>query len=391
MNQREKILAFLAFGATGFLLVAFIISKLIVGPTTEARKLAEKIVLDIDMLEAKVAQEPVYKENLLTTVKQSYGDDPSTASEMSRAHIVKLISKAGLLSDDLSMTPVTGKTVRGGREVGWIIRVKGSLDRLTNFLYVVNADPHLHKLDNVAWAPVTGSTDLTLSARFVTLVLDPIEGIGPVEIKPDALVNNVKLDSTERKSYALISDRDIFRPYIKRPPPPPPPTIVRETRPSGPAPPPPPPPPVVSSFQLVGLPTWNDEAEVVVKDSRSLLSKTYKVGQDLLGGEIVMVDYRSLPLPKKPQIMSSSRVIVRVGRDYWAVELGQFLTDKYLLTGDRLPESLRSLQPALAPESPAKMPVESGAQKPLSSDSTPLATIPDSGSVPVLQEAGHAP
>ena len=36
------------------------------------------------------------------------------------------------------------------------------------------------------------------------------------------------------------------------------------------------------------------------------------------GGEIVMVDYRPLPLPKKPLIISNSRVIVRVGTDYWA-------------------------------------------------------------------------
>ena len=389
MNPREKILAILAFGATGFLLVAFIISKLIVGPTGEFRSQAAKVALDIDKLESRNSQEPIYKEALIGTVRQSYGDDPSTASEMSRAHIVRLISKAGLLSDDLSMTPVTGKTVRGGREVGWIIRVKGPLDRLTSFLYVVNADPHLHKLDNVAWTPGTGTTDLTLSARFVTLVLDPIEGIAPVEIKPDALVNSVKLDSAERKSYALISDRDIFRPYIKRPPPPPPvrPTVTRTDPPRVDTPPPTP----VSTFQLVGLPTWNDEAEIVVKDTKSLTSRIYKVGQDLLGGEIVMVDYRSLPLPKKPQMMSSSRVIVLVGREYWAVELGQYLTDKYLLTGDRLPESLRSLQPALAPDSPAKMPVESGVQKPSGSDSTTPVATPLTGSSPVSQEAGHVP
>jgi hypothetical protein len=341
MNSREKILAISAFGVTGLLLVVFILTKVILGPTTEARMLANKVELDVEKLTAKNGMEPIYVDTLQDLTKRSYGDDPSTASEMSRAHIIKLISKAGLAGDDLSMTPVTGKTIKGGREVGWIIRIRGTQERLANLLYVFNADPHLHKLDNISWSPVTGSTDLSLQARFATLVLDPVEGVKPVPVNPEALVNSANVNSPERRWYALISDRDIFRPYIKRPPAPPPvrpPTTVRNETPRV---DPPPVAPPASIYQLVGLPTWNNEVEVVVKNTRDGKATTHKIGESLIGGEIVMVDYRPLPLLKKPEFVSTSRVIVLIGREYYAVEIGQYLTDKYVVTTDRLPEALR--------------------------------------------------
>lgn len=382
MNPREKVLAIGAFVATAVLLVAFVLMRVIIAPTEEFRKQADKVAIDIDKYETKNRMKGVYVDTIVESTRQSYGADESTALEMSRAHLVKLIAKAGLAGDDLSMTPVTGKSVKGGREVGWVIRVKGPVDRLTNFLYVINADPHLHKLDNITWTPIAGSTDLTLAARFVTLVLEPIQGMPPVQISPESMANTVVLDSPQRRWYGLISERDIFRPYIKRPPAPQ--VVSRPPQPRNDAPRTAPPPRTPTpTHQLVGLPTWNDEPEVVVKDSRQATSTIYKIGEDFLGGEIVMVDYRPLPLPKKPEIISTSRVIVRVGRDYWAVELGQYLTDKYLLTGSRLPESLRGSQPASAPVTPA-----SGAS---TSDSTDTGLVPSTGSEPVSQEAGHAP
>ncbi len=426
MNSREKILALFAFSATGILLVAFIAMRMFITPTTEYREQAKQAALNIDKLENRNSMQARYASALTKAAKTSYGADASTASEMSRAHIVRLVAKAGLAPDELSLTPVTGKMIRGGREVGWIIRIKGSLERLTNLLFVFDNDPHLHKLDNINWSPIAASTDLTLQARFTTLVLEPVEGVTPEEIKPESLMNEVKLTSTQRKSYALISDRDIFRPYIKKPPPPyvppKPATIVKKPDDNTPAPPPTTP---STTYQLVGLPTWNNVAEVVVRDSRSGKSTTYKLGENWLGGELVMVDYRSLPLPKNPLVMSNSRAIVRVGRDsFWAVELGQLVTDKYLLTGDRLPAALRDMIAPAATEQPAASPVESGTQKPegvkpdgvkseaASGDatkneaiknevldkagsseleSTTTVAAPVSGCGPVVQEAGHAP
>ncbi len=363
MNSREKILAILAFSVTGILLVAFVATRLFITPTKEYREQARQAALNIDKLENRNSMGPIYQESLVKAAKTSYGHDASTASEMSRAHIVRLVAKAGLAPDDLSLTPVTGRMIRGGREVGWLIRVKGSLDRLTNLLFVFSNDPHLHKIDNINWTPIAASTDLTLQARFTTLVLDPVDGVTPEQIKPESLPNTATLASAERKSYALISDRDIFRPYIRRPlPPPPPPGPSSRPSITGPVVPPPPPTPT-TTYQLVGLPTWNDVPEAVVRDSRAGKSTTYKLGENWLGGELVMVDYRRLPLPKNPLVVSSSRAIVRVGRDsYWAVELGQFVTDKYLLTGDRLPDELRQSRTSSS-SSAISTPVKTGTLK----------------------------
>ena len=56
-----------------------------------------------------------------------------------------------------------------------------------------------------------------------------------------------------------------------------------------------------------------------------------------------MIDYRPLPRADNPQMLSPSRVILKAGPDYWAVELGQKLTQKRRLKRDQLPEPIRSL------------------------------------------------
>ena len=56
-----------------------------------------------------------------------------------------------------------------------------------------------------------------------------------------------------------------------------------------------------------------------------------------------MVDYRRMPKPGKEYLMSESRVIVKIGTEYWAVELGQTLAQKYRLNPEQLPEQLAKL------------------------------------------------
>jgi hypothetical protein len=54
-----------------------------------------------------------------------------------------------------------------------------------------------------------------------------------------------------------------------------------------------------------------------------------------------MVDYRSLPRVDRPELLSPSRVVLRIGPDLWAVELGSYVSQKYRLSADRLPSELR--------------------------------------------------
>jgi hypothetical protein len=84
---------------------------------------------------------------------------------------------------------------------------------------------------------------------------------------------------------------------------------------------------------------------VIVGEAKDENAKTYKVGEDLMGGEIMMVDYRPMPMPGNPELVSNSRVIVRIGRDYFAVELGQLLDEKRKLQSDQLPTALKEKKP----------------------------------------------
>jgi hypothetical protein len=57
-----------------------------------------------------------------------------------------------------------------------------------------------------------------------------------------------------------------------------------------------------------------------------------------------MVDYRPLPMPGNDGLKSFSRVILKIGTEYWAIERGQTLADKRRLIPDQLPETLMKAQ-----------------------------------------------
>ena len=40
-------------------------------------------------------------------------------------------------------------------------------------------------------------------------------------------------------------------------------------------------------------------------------------------------------------MLSYSRAVLKIGQDYYAVELGETLADKYKLTGQKIPPALR--------------------------------------------------
>ena len=66
----------------------------------------------------------------------------------------------------------------------------------------------------------------------------------------------------------------------------------------------------------------------------------YRVGDELAGGTIAMVDYRSVPLPGNSLLQSHSRLILRLGEEFWAVERGGTLAEKRKLSANELPPQL---------------------------------------------------
>jgi len=91
---------------------------------------------------------------------------------------------------------------------------------------------------------------------------------------------------------------------------------------------------------VVSLSEWNGIPEVHIRDLTAQKTRIYHPGDALEGGTLVMVDYRSIPRPDNPLLQSSSRMILRIGADYFAIERGRTLAEKRKLGAADLPPSL---------------------------------------------------
>jgi len=94
-------------------------------------------------------------------------------------------------------------------------------------------------------------------------------------------------------------------------------------------------------MKVVSLSSW-PEPEVVLNDNGMM--RACKVGDSLVGGRIVMIDYRLMPYPDDKNMFSQSRLVLRIGNDYWAVERGWELSQRYKLSGERVPPAIRQGQ-----------------------------------------------
>ena len=54
-----------------------------------------------------------------------------------------------------------------------------------------------------------------------------------------------------------------------------------------------------------------------------------------------MIDYSKKPRPDKPEVYTLSRVILKIGREYWTVDLEQRLSEKRRLKKSELPPELQ--------------------------------------------------
>jgi len=343
MTRREKILG----GATGVLVVVslgfVLVKNAYLGRLANYEADRVGFSKECAELQLKNAQGENRARSLRSWVALTYDLDELRASAKLAATLIALVERAGLSPDRLSVQPVHGSRVKGVyRELGRAIRVRGELKNIIDFLYLLQTEPHLHRLDQVSITPVPKTNEVDLQVRYVTVVMDlkPGEKMVTGQFPTTA---PVKLDAAARKLYEPIAIRDLMRPYIQRRATPPRPTPVASAPPGQPSPPQPPTPTPVtpSRFRVVGLPDWADDQEVLVTDSATRQIRSYKAGDTLGGGIIACVDYRPMPSKANPKLLSPSRVILKVGPDYFAVELGENLADKRRLPNGMLPEQIR--------------------------------------------------
>ena len=190
------------------------------------------------------------------------------------------------------------------------------------------------RVENITLLPVGGTADVRIDFQFLSLVVGATKLARQEQLKTRE-VRDETLQSEERSLFAAITKRAFFLPYQKKPDPPPaPPTSPK------PAPPSIPPPPGPETYKIVSLSEWQGQPEIMVLDSNQNKTVNYKPGDDLAGGKIVMIDYRKMPFPKKPALLSQSRVILAIGEEYWAIERGNTLADRHKLATEQLPANL---------------------------------------------------
>ena len=315
MSRRDRILAM----ALGAIVVAFALYMAVGGLLlSPARELQSKVA-DLTRANAQKATDKSFYEAQVARLSElagkSFCGDADRASEQVRARLAELLQRTKL---SISLKPMGGATVRGAyKEIAWLISSAGRLDRVIDFLYLLNAEPYLHRVENLSLTPTGRSGDVDVKLRFATIVLLREKGQTPVGRELPAAGQTGDLAGADRGLYEVIASRDLFRPYVKVKPP-------KKPRRKEPKPKPKPKPKNepkkrqedTAGIYVVSLTSWAGQQEVTVHDKRKKQVRTYKPGESLDGGKIVMVDYRKIPVADKAVILSGSRVILKIANQY---------------------------------------------------------------------------
>jgi len=266
----------------------------------------------------------------------SFANSSAEAIAMMGEHITQIIKQSKLTETEFSRRPFEPRAIvkNGPKPIGYTVSGIGSVKKITDLLFLLQNDPHIQRVENVSLSPISGSTKVRVNFQFISLVIGTKYGEFKGTNSPPI---NPKIKSEARDLYAGITKRALFLPYQKKAAPTPAPSSKSKTNNT-------PPPPGPESYKVVSLSQWKGKQEVMIYDKAKNVTKSYKLGDTLAGGTIVMIDYRQMPFPNKPELLSQSRVIVSIKTDYWAIERGNTIADIYQLTTEQLPKQLIKAQ-----------------------------------------------
>jgi hypothetical protein len=329
MNRREKTLALLvglmALVFAGYFGIKTLLLKPLQETDRQTQLLRDKFRQINDERRAFFAAEDFLK----GMAKRTFGRDPDTATAQAGKLLTDLILRIGLRESEFTRLPVGPRKLKGAQEVGWNLQGEGPLPRIIDLLFLLEQAPQLHRIEGLVISAGDRSNWIKARFRYLTLVIDSAPEVAPAELAP-----KFTLASPERRHYDAIAQRDLLRPYVRRPDHPGPyrPSVVADQN-----------APRPEMLKVVSLSQWQGAPEAHIMDLVNMKVLTFKPGDTLLDGQIVMIDYRQMPMPGKPGLASFSRLILKIGSAYWAVEHGQTLADKYQLGPEALPQDLTKL------------------------------------------------
>ncbi|MBI2946415.1 MAG: hypothetical protein HYY23_02140 [Verrucomicrobia bacterium] len=330
MNKRERVLA-LAVGCIALLFggvfgVRYLVIKPLQSIDRQTALLRDKLRQIHDERRAFFAAE----DDLKRLAQTSFGTNADVATAHAGKMLTDLILRLGLSESEFARTPVGPRKLRGVQEVGWNVQGEGPLAKIVDLLFELEQCPQIHRLENVVLSAGDKPSRAKVRLRFLTLVVDAAPDTVPIGLKP-----KLTLASPERRLYDAIVQRDLFRPYLRRNAPDSALVSSIGDLPDGARP---------DLLKVVSLSEWQRTPEVHIMNLSSKKLQILKPGDAWAGGEIITVDYRPRSMPGKPGLLSFARVILKIGADFWAVEHGQTLAEKYQLSADALPSDLVKMQ-----------------------------------------------
>ncbi len=336
MNPRTRLLAFAALGLAGLIIVGFLVKGIVVRPL---RALDDQIVqlrVKLNGLEQERRAFLAADAEVRAAATRMFGGDADDAQAQLGAILTAQIVAVNLREADFTRMPSGRRRLPGAEEIGWTIQGEGPLSRVLDLLFVLQQDPRLHRLESLALSPASEGSRVRVRFRYLSLVFNPAP-----DFKPATNLVQANLDSPQRRRYNAITHRDLLRPVVaadREPPPPPPADPAQQANADA------------QNLKVVSLSSWENQPEAHLYDARNQKTIVCRPGEKLLEGELALVDYRPLPWPDKPELLSYSRLIWRIGEEYWAVEMGQTLAERRRLSATELPSSLKpNLQTRLSP------------------------------------------
>jgi hypothetical protein len=325
VKKRERILVGIVLGFVAIFVLGFGVKGFFVKPLKDVDKQTTLIREQINKINVERRAYFDAEESLKKVAQRTFSTDLNQASARSGEMITKQIALAGLNEGDFTRLPVGPRRFKGANEIGWSIQGKGTLDKIINLVFLLQKTPQVHRIESVTLTAYDKPGEIKVRFLYLTLVVDPAPEFDPIELKP-----KFTLESPERFAYNTVLQRDILRPYIK----PTPAAAPKSGQPAAPSSAPAGP----EALKVVSLSEWEGQPEVHIRDVNRNETLRYRPGDKLKdNSEVVAVDYRALPSPRNPLLLSHSRVILKIGAEFWAVERGQSLSEKRKLQPEEWP------------------------------------------------------
>lgn len=360
MTQRhQRLILAIAGGLVAVGMLYGLVDKLLISPSAALDQEAVRLRGQINDVTKANKKKGQYEAHIKEATTQMMGGTETQASERLSATVQALIAKTNVVGPATPLKPAPVGVGNFYKDIGQSLKLRGSLSQVVDFLYLLDNQPFLSRIDALELTRNPSSNVVELSATFRALIPDARnkDKLTTVASMPSTEPAETEEDphDTDRRKYDAIVSRDLFRPYVKRiveptPPPAPTPTPPPQETPKQPSPPP------ETDYRLTGLPRWSiGGEEIILADPGDGSLRHFKLNDRVGSARIVFVDYREMPKPDNPKLLSYSRMILRSGQEYWSVEIGQRLSDKRPLKPEQLPPDLRKAtsRPAGSPSTQA--------------------------------------